>query len=326
MTTRTILLAAAVWLAFGSSQAAAWGCDGHRAVVFLAERLLPPATLSAAKAVLAASPVAPSLSRFCDAVADDPLADEATWADDYRAVDGATAGWHFINLPRQASLTASNEPGFCHSGNCVVDAIAAQYRTLTTSHDAKAKANALRFLLHFAGDIHQPLHATTNGDRGGNCVPVTYHDRAPQESQTTPNEFSPNLHSVWDASSIRTLMTARGLADARALAGYVVSQHALPAAVTAQAATKATALLWASASHDAARTVAYGRLAVQIPSEPATALTLASCADNHDVVHRMLAKRIVVDAAYQESSIPLIVNQLRLAGIRLAATLKAAFP
>src|SRR4051812_5700655 len=145
MRTPTIVLAVVIWAALGCGKAAAWGCDGHRTVVFLAERLLTAPILSAAKAVLAASPIDPSLTRFCDPVPDDPLADEATWADDYRAVDGATAGWHFVNVPRQSSLTASNEPAFCHSGNCVVDAIAAQYHTLTTSQDAKARANALRF-------------------------------------------------------------------------------------------------------------------------------------------------------------------------------------
>jgi nuclease S1 len=321
----TIAAAGVLWL-FGCGEAAAWGCEGHRAVVYIAERLLPPSTVAAARAVLTASPADPALRRFCDPVPDDRLVDDALWADDYRAVDGSTFGWHFINVPRQVALTTSNEHIYCSGGNCVVDAIAAQYRALTTTVDATTKANALRYLLHLVGDVHQPLHATTNGDRGGNCVALTYYDRPPQESQTTPNDFSPNLHGVWDTSTIRTLMTARGLADARALAGYVASQHALPATVGGRAATKDVATGWARGSHEAGRTVTYPRLPVQIALEPASALTLSSCADNHDIVHRMLAKHIVIDGAYQQASIRVIVDQLRLAGIRLAATLRAAFP
>jgi hypothetical protein len=324
MKTQLLMMAAALWLG-GCSDAAAWGCEGHRAVVYIAERLVPPAALARARTVLVASRADPALRRFCDPVPDDPLVDDAAWADDYRAVDPGTAGWHFINLPRQAALTSSNEQTFCPGGKCVVDAIVTQYRTLTTSADPLEKANALRFVLHLVGDIHQPLHATTNGDRGGNCVPVTYFDRAPQESPTTPNDFSPNLHGVWDASTIRTLMTARGLADARALAGYVASQKALPASIDAQAPTAAVTTRWAEGSHEAGRNVVYGKLPADVGLEPATALTLSSCADNHDIVHRMLAKHVVIDATYEQSSIPVILDQLRLAGIRLAATLRAAF-
>src|SRR5262249_3131375 len=212
--------------------------EGHRAVVYIAARLLSPAALAKARAILKASPADPSLKRFCDPVADDPLVDDASWADDYREVEPSTFGWHFINVPRQAALTSSNEPTYGPRGACAVDATVAQSATVTTSNDPKAKANALRFVVHFVGDLHQPLHTTTNGDRGGNCVPVTYFDRAPRESPTAPNDYSPNLHGVWDASTLRTLMTAKGLADPRALAGDVVSQHALPASVVARPATR----------------------------------------------------------------------------------------
>jgi hypothetical protein len=325
MKTPVLMMAAALWLG-ACSDAAAWGCEGHRAIVYIAERLVPPAPLARARAILMASPADPSLRRFCDAVKDDPLVDDAAWADDYRAVDPGTAGWHFINLPRQAVLTSSNEHTYCRAGKCVIDAIVAQYRTLTTSADALERANALRFVLHFAGDIHQPLHATTNGDRGGNCVPVTYDDRAPQESPTTPNDFSPNLHGVWDASTIRTLMTQKGLADPRALAGYVVSHKALPVSIAAQAPTMTEATSWAQGSHEIGRNLVYAKLPVQVGLEATTALTLSSCADNHDIVHRMLEKHIVIDATYEQSSIPAILDQLWLAGTRLAATLRAAFP
>ena len=142
-----------------------------------------------------------------------------------RSIDRLPAGTSSTFL-EQAAQTASNASTYCPHGHCIVDALAAQYRALTPATAAGAKANALRFPLHLVGDLHQPLHTTTNGDRGGNCVPVTYFDWPPQESQTTPDDYSPNLHSVWDGSTIRTLMSAHQLADARALGDYIVSQHA----------------------------------------------------------------------------------------------------
>src|SRR5713226_5689174 len=238
MKTSTLVLAMALLLSAGTTDAIAWGCDGHRAIVFIAERLLAPAALAAARATLAASPVDPGLKRFCDPTPDDLIADVASWADDYRDTSPATSRWHFVDVPRSVALTVANEHTYCPGGNCVIDAIAAQFRALTTSSDAMVKANALRFIIHFVGDLHQPLHATTNGDRGGNCVPVTYYGRMPQENANGNGDYSPNLHGVWDSSTIRTLMSAKGLADARALAGYIVAQRALPAAVAAQTPTK----------------------------------------------------------------------------------------
>jgi hypothetical protein len=326
MNTLTLLFATVVLLSVGQRDALAWGCDGHRAVVLIAERLLAPGTLAAAKATLAASPADPGLKHFCDPVSDDPLADAATWADDYREVDPATFGWHFVNVPRSVSLTPLNEPRHCRGGNCVIDAIVVQFRALTTSPDPAVKANALRFIIHFVGDLHQPLHATTNGDRGGNCVPVTYHDRVPQENPNGNGDYSPNLHGVWDTSMIRALMTTKALADARALSAYIVAQHAPPATVAAQRPTKDVVTRWARGSHELGRTVVYPRLSVPVPLEPAAALPLDSCTGNNDVVHRMLAKHEVIDARYEKAAVPVVLTQLRLAGIRLAAAIKAAYP
>jgi S1/P1 Nuclease len=319
-----VAAAIALVLTFGSADASAWGCDGHRAVVFIAERLLSRATLASVTAALAAAPIDSGLRRFCDPVPDDPIADSSTWADDYRDVDPATFGWHFINLPRGATPTASNMRRYCPRGDCAVAAIPAQFRALSTSSSTQVRGNALRFLLHFIGDLHQPLHATTNGDRGGNCVPVTYYDRAPQENAN--GDFSPNLHGVWDTSTIRTLMAARGVADARALARYVVARRPLPSAVAPLRPSAAVVTRWAQRAHAIGRDVVYARLPAKLAAEPAAAARLSSCTDNDDVVHRMLAKHEVIDARYEQASVPAIVGQLRLAGMRLAAVLKAAYP
>ena len=321
---RSILVAALFVLTVGRSDAYAWGCEGHRAVAMLAERMLPPATIAAAKAVLAASPVDPALKRGCPAVPGDPLADESTWADDYRNDHPETFGWHFSNIPRVFPSNTANPATACLNGNCAIDAIVAQFHTLTHSSNALAKANALRFILHFVGDLHQPLHSTSNGDRGGNCVPVTFHGVAPQENQTT-HDFSPNLHSIWDSGLIRRYMSDHALVDARALAADVTAHHALPASVAAEAPTKVRVTSWAREAHGVGRTIAYGKLPIAVAMEPATALTLSSCQDNNDIVHRMLALHEQIGDAYQSASEPAILSQLRLAGIHLAEVLKATF-
>jgi hypothetical protein len=310
-------------IAAGQSKTFAWSCDGHRAIVFVAEQLSSAKTLGAAKAVLAASPPDPELRRSCMAVTSDVLADAATWADDYRDTEPGTAGWHFINFPRVNGEDAAEYKKYCPNGNCVVDAIVAQFQTLRTSSDPKRRANALRFILHLVGDIHQPLHTITNGDRGGNCLPVTYFAEAPLEDDR--HGFSPNLHRVWDGDSIRRFMIMRGLTDARALAG-TIAQSQLPQAVAAAAPTAARVSEWARASNRLARDIAYGRLPVKTPVEPRAAITLSSCDDNNHVARRLAALHERIDAGYERVTVPVIVSQLRLAGVRLAAVLKAAFP
>ena len=217
---RIAAIAFALLVSLGRSEAIAWGCEGHQAIAMLAEQLLGAPSLQALKAVLSASPVDPSLRRGCQAVPSDIIADSATWADDQRAAEPSTSSWHFVNLPRSLASKTANPAPFCVGGNCVIDAITKQFQTLKSAADPTQRANALRFIIHFVGDIHQPLHVVTNGDRGGNCFPVAYFARSP--SKMTEG-LSPNLHAV-DSMVISTLAKAHGLADARALAAHLAAQ------------------------------------------------------------------------------------------------------
>jgi hypothetical protein len=317
------LLAIIFLLGAGASPAFAWGCDGHQAIAIIAERLLGTATLRAVTGVLTASRVDPALDRFCGPERD-LMADAATWADDQRSLDPATAGWHFINFPRAVARPAVDHRALCARRNCVVDAIVDQFRLLTSSRDARVRANALRFIVHFAGDIHQPLHTITNGDRGGNCMPVTDHGEAPREDPRS-HSFSPNLHQVWDSNVIDRLMRTRGLADARALATHVGTVSPIRPAVAAPP-TAATVSSWARESFEIARDVTYGGLPVRVPIEPAAAGTLSGCDDNNRVGRRMASLRARLDDDYDRVVVPVILSQMRLAGERLAAMLMAAFP
>ena len=321
---RAVVLSAGVLLFAGTPQAFAWGCDGHQAVAMIAERLLSPGTIAALKAVLAASPIDPAIKPYCPPLPLDPIADAATWADDNRALDPTTGGWHFIDFPLTVGGKTSDYKKYCPMGNCVVDAIVAQYHTLMTTTNATLKGNALRYIIHFVGDIHQPLHTISNGDRGGNCVPITYYGMAPQEDER--HNWRPNLHAIWDDGTIRRLMSAKGLADSRALADYLAAQGSL-AHVSAYVPSLERVTSWARESNELARMVTYEKLPVAPPIEPvAAAYSLASCDDNNHVGRRMADLHEQIADGYEQASVPVIVKQIRLAGERLAAVLKSAFP
>src|SRR5205085_11694130 len=118
-----------------------------------------------------------------------------------------------------------------------------QYAIAKTSSSPAARAQALRFLIHLIGDIHQPLHAIANGDRGGNCVPVTWFGQTPQAEGN--GGASPNLHGVWDTQSVTRLMTAVGAATPSALAANL-APHASPSDVHARMPTQKRVVGWAA--------------------------------------------------------------------------------
>ena len=122
----------------------------------------------------------------------------AHWADDVRTVGGftQTAGEHFIDYPFADDGTTL--PTDLPTADNVVVALAKNVGILQSSTaDDQAKAQALRFVIHFVGDIHQPLHCSTHvsaanpeGDRGGNSVTIRH-----TVGNTHPKV---NLHSYWD--------------------------------------------------------------------------------------------------------------------------------
>src|SRR5229473_407238 len=135
----------------------AWGCRGHETVAALAEKHLTPEAKQALLTLLTANPIDPQLKRFCGDTGLDPIVDAATWADDERTKDPATAPWHFIDIPLGA--TTGSAANFCGTGGCVTKAITEQLAILKDKTAAGAKrAAALRFIIHFVGDLHQPLH------------------------------------------------------------------------------------------------------------------------------------------------------------------------
>lgn len=152
-----------------AAPAAAWGPNGHRAVGQIAENHLTPEARAALEALMG----------------HESLARAGTWADEVRSdPDWRKADpWHYISIDDDETLeTAERNPRG--------DVLEAMERFEAVLRDPAApreeKVIAVRFLTHFVGDVHQPLHVGRRGDRGGNEIVVLWHGEPT------------NLHSVWD--------------------------------------------------------------------------------------------------------------------------------
>jgi hypothetical protein len=151
------------------NERARWWDLGHRIVARIAEQRLTPHTREAVRQILEGQ----------------TLADASVWADNIRQYRHDADPLHYVNIP--LSDKTYDPERHCPKGRCIVAAIAADKRVLSNPASSPVdRAEALRFLVHFMGDLHQPLHVADNHDRGGNQRTV-YLDGD-----------STNLHKVWD--------------------------------------------------------------------------------------------------------------------------------
>jgi nuclease S1 len=165
-----------IWAALNAQPSFAWGEDGHKIIATLADAQLSPAARKEVNRLLALEP-------------GQTLASISTWADKHR--NPATSAWHYVNLPR-GDCTYDPERD-CPDGKCIVAAIDRQIETLHTAGDDGTRLTALKYLVHFIGDVHQPLHAGFGDDRGGNRYQLQAFMRGS------------NLHAVWDSGLIKAL-------------------------------------------------------------------------------------------------------------------------
>ncbi len=306
-------------LAFTACPSArAWGCEGHQVIAYVAETHLSARARAAIIRILAASPVDPSLSRYCQPRSADPIADASTWADDYRSVHPETAAWNFIDIPRGAHRGRLAQ--YCPPATgCAVSALEAQLGVLGNSHaSTTARADALRFVIHLVGDVNQPLHDVTNNDEGGNCVPVEFFGALPKEADVARELFAPNLHQVWDVSIIDRF--GRGASSLRVARN--LNRH-FRAQIAEWESQPVDFAAWAWEGHAIAESVAYGKLPRAIPIEPPR--SVGSCADDN-VGRRMLGFHENLGAAYESAVAPVVQQQLAKAGARLAHVLNSALP
>jgi hypothetical protein len=181
----------------------AWGAQGHRLVGLIAADRLTPAARQ-------------NVAWLLDG---QTLADVSSWADTITSEQVQTSYWHYLNIPPEASgydrdRDCPKQPG-TEAGSradrwrdCVVDRILFwEQRLANPKLDRADRATALKFVVHFIGDLHQPFHALGVG-RGGNDVHVRVFGQA--DCGNDPAKPSPcNLHSVWDGR----LIARRNLGD-----------------------------------------------------------------------------------------------------------------
>lgn len=206
----------------------AWGEAGHRIVADVAERFLDDPARRGIRALIGEA----SLSSVAD------------WADQIRGDRPETAPWHFVDIPFKASRYDPKRD--CAAGECVI-AVIERFRQTLSDRDrpAEERAEALKFLVHFVGDLHQPLHTADRGDRGGNDVRVTFFGE-----KTHPFSEKPwNLHAVWDGG----LIAQTGLSEA----AYVERLQAWLKERSISDLQKGTVIDWAMEAHQAAVDVAY---------------------------------------------------------------------
>ena len=257
-------------------RALAWGSQGHRIVARVAHSNLSPKARQEVRRLLSQG---------------ETLESVATWADVIRNSRPETKRWHYVDiLLEHNNYDPVRDCKRTPFGDCIVNALDESRAILTDparletfklvlanpQESRQARAEALKFLVHFMGDLHQPLHCADNHDRGGNDVEVTFFGK------------SSNLHKVWDTDII-----AR--AGLRQTANRVIALSTSDNAVTLAEGTFAD---WALEAH---------RLAIE-----------------HTYKGIPTNKRLGQD--YYQSNRPVIDQQLRKAGQRLAAILNEVFP
>jgi hypothetical protein len=279
---RILLALLALSLARG---AFAWGPEGHRMVGDIAEGLLAPGARARIAQLLEA-----------DRMADGQLSGRrtlgeiASWADEIKDTDWGKrrASWHYDDVPL---CGASGYAKYCRNGRCASAQLARQIEILGNERARPRQRNeALKWVVHLVGDIHQPLHAASHGDRGGNRVQVSFFGQT-----DNPPYGSLNLHAVWDVQMVQRLISDRGGERA------IVS---VPLAVRDVRAWEQGSIPdWVDESHRIARDVVYSPLPIA-----------ASCA-------RKITGVIEIGPGYYTTAEPVIEIQIRKAGVRLARIL-----
>jgi hypothetical protein len=232
-----------------SCPALAWGDEGHEIIALIAQAHLDAAAQKKVGALLGAD---------TDSLTGHDIAAEATWADKLRNANDHgerqnTSQWHFVDIEIgapdidracfghpviPAGMPASRGP----ARDCIVDKIQEFSAELANpATDAEEQIVALKFLLHFVGDLHQPLHASDDHDRGGNGKRVS-----------AVGFRAANLHRYWDTEFVRRLgPNARHIAND--LNGHISEQEV-------QTWSQGGAAAWAMETFKVGRDDVYGQL------------------------------------------------------------------
>lgn len=153
----------------------AWGPEGHKIVAQIAEDQLTPKAKSQISSLLKGQ----------------RLIDVANWADTIKGKPewAHSKPWHFVDIPDDTDYEDSHHA----PGGDAITAITEMVDVLKSPSALEIeKEEALKFVIHFVGDIHQPLHVGRPDDQGGNSISVIFMGK------------KTNLHSLWDGAMIRS--------------------------------------------------------------------------------------------------------------------------
>ena len=269
----------------------AWWETGHRTVARLAAARLTRKARGRVAALLGVRNTAGSVA--------DAMAAASTWPDETKN-QTQTGEWHYIDLALQDKPSDIRER--CPENNCITGRIVLFANQLATGDPGKIdQPDALRYLIHLVADIHQPLHAISDADLGGNC------------EQIEPFMEAKNLHALWDGGIVNAINPS-GRALAKSLTGYIN----LLSNSQRDEWSKGNAADWTWESHLLAKRVIYERL--HIPVEPVT--FPKGCAAAPLEIREF---RTVTDGLYINDMKPIVRDQLAKAGLRLAALLNQTF-
>lgn len=264
---RVVVLAALA--VFGlSTKAFAWGDVGHKIICEIAFKSVTANTRTRIASLIQAD------GQF------DTFSDACTWADHPRK----RAEEHFVNLARDALGLADTCGG---ASKCVVSAIGMDFGVLASKSSSQvAKSESLKFLSHWVGDVHQPLHVSFQDDRGGNEIPVS-------------GECDKGLHATWDTCLVIAVLGR----DTKAAAAELLASIS-PAQI--EAWLQSTPRDWANESFKITESETT-RYCVRLDGR---------CEKPTGSVN--------VDATYIRENAPIVREQLQKAGIRLAHLLDLA--
>ena len=274
----------------------AWGPEGHAVVGDVAASLLTPEARRQVRSILGRRKLGDyEVACWPDVVRGDKEYDERY---------PRNGQWHFIEFNATEKYDADFELKPPEDGNDVATQIGRWQRELAKrDHPVPLRRDALKFLVHFVGDVHQPLHcAYRYGDMGGNMIPVrSFRGRQYSFGLDGDMEYVPNIHSVWDESMVLELMGGR---TRPAFAKWMKSQIGPE---PARKWRRGTPLDWAIDSYWRARKEAYRwGDGTSLPfkwSGPGMELTSGN---------------------YVDARLPMAQEQLLKAGVRLAHLINAA--
>jgi hypothetical protein len=269
----------------GSGACLAWGPQGHRTVGALADQLLSPQAHAVVMQLLAAD-----LDKFGSPSGRTTLEQVSLWADEVRGTAADHPSWHYDDRPICGLVSKDR---YCANGQCNSEQLK---RLVGVLSDARASARerneALKWVVHLVGDLHQPLHASDNADRGGNEVQVAL------AGMRTRGRIS--LHKAWDTELVQLAFNTSNRQQPPPNLAALASETK----VLVQEAGQGTVDTWAIESNNLARNVAYHYAGFTCNSRPGGI--------------------IVLDRAYIHDAQGLVRERVLLAGGRLANLLNQA--